>query len=464
MTDMNEVLECESGRFPKGTLKGVVILVLGALLSYWLYSSLPYQESANKGLALLLFIAILWFTEALHITVTALMIPVVALAIGMPGLTTTKAFESFADPVIFLFFGGFALATALHAQKLDSKIAMWLISMSGSNLAATTFSMFGVTLLLSMWISNTATATIMLPLAMGILSHLDKEKDRNTFVFILLGIAYSASVGGVSTLVASPPNAIVARELGMDFMDWLKVGIPMVLVLIPLMLLSMYIVLRPNLNRKIEVTVKEIPWTPLRVIVMLIFACTALAWVFSTRIASYIGISSADSWIAVMAAIAVVASGAANWKQLSDNTQWGVLLLFGGGLTLSMLLQSSGASAALGQQVSQTFGGAHPFFVILAVAIFINVLTEFTSNTASASMMVPMFAAVAPEMGMEPDALVLIIGIGAACSFMLPVATPPNALVFGTGLIKQREMISVGLVLNVLCITVISLWAYFVWL
>ena len=461
MTEISSTLAKPDGRFPKGTAKGVAILIIAALLAYGLYAVLPYQDSANKGLALLLFIAILWFTEAIHITITALLIPVVALAIGMPDLTTKKAFETFADPIIFLFFGGFALATALHAQKLDRKIAMWLISLSGSNLAIATLAIFGVTAFLSMWISNTATAAMMLPLALGMLSHLDKGRDRNTFVFILLGIAYSASIGGLGTLVGSPPNAIAARALDMDFAGWLKIGLPMMLFLLPMMLLAMFIVLRPNLNRKMEVEIEDIPWTPLRVVAMLIFVCTAVAWIFGGKVAALLGITSPDSWIAVAAAIAVVVSGAASWKQVADNTEWGVLFLFGGGLTLSALLQSSGTSLVLGQQVAQTFGSAHPFVVILVVAIFINVLTEFTSNTASAALLVPVFAAIGAEMGMPPEVLVLVIGIGASCAFMLPVATPPNAIVFGTGLIRQREMISVGLVLNVFCIILISLWAYF---
>lgn len=461
MSENSDALSRMDGRMPRGVIKGKITLVIATLLACLLYWVLPYDEGVKKGLALLLFVAIMWFTEAVHITVTALMIPVIAVAIGMPDVTTKKALSTFADPIIFLFFGGFALATALHTQRLDRKIALWLISLSGSNLAIATLAIFGVTAFLSMWISNTATAAMMLPLAMGMLTHLDSKKDRNTFVFLLLGIAYSASIGGLGTLVGSPPNAIAAQALNVDFAGWMRIGLPMMLVLLPLMLLAMFIVLRPNLNRKIHVEMEDIPWTPLRVISMLIFAGTALAWIFGGKISSWLGITSPDSWIAVVAAIAVVVSGAATWKQVSDNTEWGVLFLFGGGLTLSALLQSSGTSLVLGQQVAQTFGDAHPFIVILIVAIFINILTEFTSNTASAALLVPVFAAIAIEMGMPKEVMVLVIGIGASCAFMLPVATPPNAIVFGSGLIEQREMVTVGAVLNVFCVILISLWAYF---
>ena len=445
----------------KKVIKGVAITAVAAILSIVLYNILPYDSNANKGIALLLFIAILWFTEAVHITVTALMIPVLGVAIGIPELSTKKALSTFADPIIFLFFGGFALATALHIQQLDKKIAFWLISLSGSHLGVATMSIFGVTAFLSMWISNTATAAMMLPLALGMMQHLDKTKDRNTFVFILLGIAYSASIGGLGTMVGSPPNAIASAALDLDFTGWMEYGLPMMLVLLPVMLLSMFIVLRPRLNQKVTVTTEVIPWTLPRVITLIIFLATAIAWISGSYIGKTFGISSPDTWVAVLAAIAVILFGSASWKQVSDGTDWGVLLLFGGGLTLSALLKDSGASLVLGQQVANTFGTSHPFVIIVIVTIFIIALTEFTSNTASAALLVPVFASIAAQMGMPKEVLVLVIGIGASCAFMLPVATPPNAIVFGSGLIKQREMINVGLVLNVFCVVVISLWAYF---
>ncbi len=450
-----------STTLPIGVTKGIAITTVAAILAVILYNILPYDSNANKGLALLLFIAILWFTEAIHITITALMIPVLGVALGLPELTTKKALTTFADPIIFLFFGGFALATALHVQKLDKKIAFWLISLSGSHLGVATLAIFAVTAFLSMWISNTATAAMMLPLALGMLSHLDQEKDRNTFVFILLGIAYSASIGGLGTLVGSPPNAIAAKALDLDFAGWMKYGLPMMLVLLPLMLLSMFIVLRPRLNQKVTVQTEEIPWTAPRLIALVVFIITAIAWILGDVLKENFGISSPDTWVAIWAAIAVVTFGLASWKQVSENTDWGVLFLFGGGLTLSALLKDSGASLVLGQQVASTFVQTHPLIVIFVVTTFIIALTEFTSNTASAALLVPVFATIASQMGMPAEVLVLIIGIGASCAFMLPVATPPNAIVFGTGLIKQKEMINVGIILNICCIILISLWAYF---
>lgn len=456
-----ENVELLSAQAPITDFRGLVIAIVAALISAVLYQILPYDSDVNKGLTILAFVAIMWFTEAVHITVTALIVPLFTILFKIPDMDTKAALAGFADPIIYVFFGGFALATALHMQKLDRKIAVWLISLSRGNTFVAVHLLFAVTAFLSMWISNTATAAMMLPLAMGLMSHLDKEKDRNTFVFVLLGIAYCASIGGLGTVVGSPPNAIAAKALGLDFAGWMKFGLPMMLALLPLMLFSLFIVLKPNLSAKVEVEHEDIPWTLHRVIAMLIFLAAAVAWIFGDTLKKELGISSPDSFVALTAAVAVVIFGVVRWREVARNTDWGVLLLFGGGITLSTLLQKSGASAALGQEMASTFVLAHPFIVILAVSAFIIFLTEFTSNTASAALLVPVFASVAEQMGMPKEVMVLIIGIGASCAFMLPVATPPNAIVFGTGIVTQRDMLKVGMVLNILSIALVAAWAYF---
>ena len=448
--------------FPQGTHKSLLTVVAAALISWVVYSVLPYDIPANKGLAILLFVAILWFTEALHITVTALIVPVLAAVSGVPGMGTKQALAGFADPIIYIFFGGFALATALHVQKLDRKIALWLISLSRGSMLVSVLALFAVTAFLSMWISNTATTATMLPLAMGMMSHLDPEKDRKTFVFVLLGIAYASSVGGLGSLVGSPPNAIAAKALGLDFRGWMNYGLPMMLALMPLVLFSMYVVLRPDFSRKVDIGDSEpIPWNLPRLLTLLVFIVTAIAWILGAQIKSTFGIDSPDTVVALAAAVTVVVLGLVTWRDVAANTDWGVLLLFGGGIALSSLLDKSGASLALGQALASQFVTTHPFIVILAVAAFIIMLTEFTSNTASAALLVPVFASIATQLNLPKEALVMVIGIGASCAFMLPVATPPNAIVFGTGLIKQREMMQVGMLLNVLCIILVTLWAYF---
>ena len=453
-------VELLSAQLPITDFKGLFITLIAAVLCFGIYQILPYDINANKGIAVLLFVAILWFTEAVHITVTALMVPVLAAVIGIPEMNVKTALSGFADPIIYIFFGGFALATALHMQRLDRKIALWLISLSRGNMKIAVLAIFGVTAFLSMWISNTATAAMMLPLALGMMDHLDREKERKTFVFVLLGIAYCASIGGLGTIVGSPPNAIAAKALELDFVGWMKMGLPMMLLILPLMLLSLYIILRPNLSERVEVKEEHIPWTLHRVLAMLIFLCAVVAWILGDKIKTVFGITNPDTVVALAAAVAVVVFGVTRWKEIARNTDWGVLLLFGGGIALSTLLQKSGASLALGQQLATAFVLAHPLIVILAVAAFIIFLTEFTSNTASAALLVPIFASIATQMGLPKEVLVFVIGIGASCAFMLPVATPPNAIVFGTGLIKQREMMRVGILLNILCIFLVGFWAY----
>ncbi len=458
--DGNEYLFTDT--FPKGTGKGLIITAIAAIISLIVFNVLPFDTDVNKGLSMLLFIGTLWLTEALHVTITAILVMIIGVAIGIPDFDTKSALSSFANPTIYLFFGGFALASALHVQSLDKKIALKLISLSGGKLGNAVMLIFFATAMLSMWISNTATAAMMLPLAIGMLSQVDREKDRGTFVFVLLGIAYSASLGGLGTIVGSPPNAIAAKALEISFIDWMKFGLPLTFVLTPLLLGAMYLVLKPNLNVRINsIDQPDIPWTKPRIITIVVFIVTALSWIFGNKLGEYFEISDIDAIIALSAAAAVVSLGLVSWKQVSDNTDWGVLMLFGGGIALSNVLKSSGASLVMGETVANALMTTPLFLVMLAIAVFIIFLTEFASNTASAALLVPVFVAIAEQMGLPIEVLVMIIGIGASCAFMLPVATPPNAIVFGTGLIKQSEMVRVGMVLNIVASIIVACWAYF---
>ncbi|MBC8952844.1 DASS family sodium-coupled anion symporter [Xenorhabdus sp. PB62.4] len=460
--DASESLTPAIGPTPSNK-RGLIIFALDIILLIALLKFLPYGEKANAGLALMAFVGVLWLTEAIHVTITALCIPI--LAVGMGLMNTGDALESFANPIIFLFFGGFALATALHIQGLDRLIANRLLMIARGRLSVAVLLIFGITALLSMWISNTATAAMMLPLVLGILANLDVRSERNTFVFVLLGVAYSASIGGLGTLVGSPPNAIAAAQLGMDFITWMKYGVPMVIILMPVMVGLMYFMLRPNLNHKFDLELEQLEWNGKRVIAMSIFLLTVVCWIFSSLISDALGgVKDLDTIIAVSAAILIGISGVSTWSQIQNNTEWGVLMLFGGGLTLSAVMKNSGASEVMANGMAATFGTSPWFVIIIAVATFIIFLTEFTSNTASAALLVPIFATIAEALGMPVMVLTMIIGIGASCAFMLPVATPPNAIVYGSGYIKQIEMVRVGMVLNVACIAIISAIAWFFWL
>lgn len=450
--------------------KNGIIFILDIVLFFVLLKVLPYESKASAGLALLAFVAVLWLTEALHVTVTALLVPLLAIALDL--VSTKQALVAFADPTIFLFFGGFSLATALHIQKLDKMIANKIMALARGNLFIAIIYLFLITAFLSMWMSNTATAAMMLPLAMGILSQLDREKEHNTYVFVLLGIAYSASIGGMGTLVGSPPNAIVASNLHLTFADWLWYGLPIMIILLPLMIGTLYIIFKPKLHINFEQSFESIEMNSVRVLTLVIFVVIALTWVFSGQINPLISgllglqknIVSFDSVVALLAAIVICSTGIASWKQIQESTDWGVLMLFGGGLTLSAVLKDSGASKILADSIVFMIEGQHFYLIGLLVAAFIIFLTEFTSNTASAALLVPIFISIAQSLGMPEIGLALIIGLGASCAFMLPVATPPNAIVFGSGQVKQSEMVKAGFVLNLVCILVISTMGYLFWL
>ncbi|QLB21209.1 transporter [Vespertiliibacter pulmonis] len=451
------------------TVINSTIFIADIILFFGLLAFLPFDAQANKGLALLAFVAVLWLTEALHVTITALLVPILAIALGI--VTSKEALVNFADPTIFLFFGGFALAAALHIQKLDQMIANNIMRLARGKLSLAVVYLLCVTAFLSMWISNTATAAMMLPLAMGILSKLDREKEHNTYVFVLLGIAYSASIGGMGTVVGSPPNNIVASNLNLTFADWLGYGLPVMIILMPLMIGVLYVVFKPNLNRTFKFDFDKIEMSRSRVITLVIFVAIALSWIFSKQlnplISNLLGIkkiTSFDSVIALVAAALLCIARVVSWEEIQKNTEWGVLMLFGGGLTLSTVLGKTGASKVMADGIVFLIQGGHFYLIALIVATFIIFLTEFTSNTASAALLVPIFISIAQALNMPPVGLALIIGLGASCAFMLPVATPPNAIVFGTGEVKQREMVRAGIWLNLLCIFVIATYGYLFWL
>ncbi|MDO4674832.1 DASS family sodium-coupled anion symporter, partial [Campylobacter sp.] len=403
--------------------------------------------------------------------ITAILIPILAASTGLMGVK--EALRGFADPNIFLFFGGFALAATMHFQKLDKIIAQRILSLAKGNFTLAVFYLFFATAFLSMWMSNTATTAMMLPLAIGMLSQLNFAENKNTYCFVLLGIAFSASIGGIGTLVGTPPNAIVATNLNITFAQWLKYGIPVVIIFMPLMIAVLYFTLRPRLHFKVGTNLEEkIPMDKQKYITLMIFILIASCWIFSSHINPLLSeffnlgkkISSFDSLVALLAAVLVCVFGVVDWEKIQKNTDWGVLMLFGGGITLSLILKDSGASKVMADGIISLVQGKNLFFIVLLLAFFIVFLTEFTSNTASAALIVPLCVSIAESLGVSALTLALIIGIGASCAFMLPVATPPNAIVFGTGYIRQGQMIRVGIYLNILCSIILASLAYFFWL
>lgn len=442
-------------------LRTLACLAFAALV----HGSVSGPEALRAGLALFTLIGGLWMTQALHLSVTALLVPLLATGAGLMDLRS--ALGAFAHPIIFLFLGGFALAAALQQQGLDHALAQAVMRLARGRRALAVGLLFGLTALLSMWISNTATAAMVLPMALGLLHGDGPEGAERSIgererVFVLLGVAYSASIGGVGTLVGSPPNAIASAEAGIGFADWLWFGVPLVLLLMPLMVAVLYLLLRPRLGGRLALAdPAPFHWTPARRTTLLIFVLTAAGWVGAAPLGAALGVrSDMDSWVALAAVVALVASRSLTWDALEQRTHWGVLLLFGGGLALSQVMQVSGASRFLADALVGAVQGASPLWLLLGVVTFVVFLTELVSNTASAALLVPVFVGVAQAMGLPPAVLAAAIAVSASCAFMLPVATPPNAIVFATDQVPQATMMRCGLALNLACIVVITLLSH----
>lgn len=454
----------------KKSTRGYIILALDFLLFLTLIKMLPFTPMENRGLALLVFIGILWLTEAFNITVTSLMVPI--LAIGLNVLPTKAAFSPFSEPIIFMFFGGFVLAAVMNIQKLDLWIANHIIRLASGNLKLTVLYLFAATAGLSLFINNTAVAAMMLPLTLGILKKVDLKTNRDLYVFVLLGIAFSASIGGIGTLTGSAPNAILASQLKITFSEWLFYGMPVTILLMIGMVFSLLVILRPNFNVPFEISLEEIPMTGRRKITLAVFVIAAFFLVFGSWLEPMIRsalelsqpIKNFDAVVAMTAVIILCVTHTATWSEIQDRTEWGVLMLFGGGLVLGIVLKETGASKILADTIVSYIGVQHWLVMTLVLTAFIVFLTEFTSNTATAALMIPIFISVAEGVGLPSVSLAAIVACSASCAFMLPIATPPNAIVFSTGYIKQSEMVKVGFLLNIISTLVIGGLTYFFWI
>ena len=438
-------------------------LIGTACLFMFMLNYLPFDTSINQGLALLVCAALLWLTEAMHISITALLIPVVAIFLGIFDVKT--AMSGFSSPIIYLFFGGFVLAAAIHTQGIDKLIAQKLLVLSKGKFGVACFMLFFATAGLSMWISNTATTTIMLPLALGLLTQLDSKIHMKTYVFVLLGIGYSANIGGIGTVLGSPPNAIAAAQAGISFTEWLEFGLVAVALMLPTMLLTLYLLYKPDLSMQFKVDhSSKNKLTNAGELTLVIFVGTAICWIQSKDLSAMLGgIKSFDSVIALTSVVLLSALGLVKWKDIQSTTEWSVLILFGGGITLSKVLSTTGTSAFLAEQMSIWLGGAQMAMFVFAIIAFVVILTNFASNTASATLLVPIFASIAEAFGMPVVMVCALIGIAANCAFMLPIGTPPNAIIYGSGYVKQSQMMKAGLVINLASTFIIYFIAHLLW-
>ncbi|MAR96544.1 MAG: Anion transporter [Candidatus Marinimicrobia bacterium] len=432
-------------------IKKMTIIALWAGFSFVFSSFLADDLEIKRGLFILLVCAGLWMSEIIPLPVTALIVPVLAYFFKI--LTPAAAMAPFSNTIIFLFMGGFTLAALLNRYNIDLWLADRVIRLAGGNLWLSIIGFYGVTSILSMFISNTATTAMMVPIAVSLI---DKQFPRMR-TMLLLGTAYAANIGGNGTVVGSPPNAIAAAALELTFFDWFKVGFPTLIFMFPLVIISLWFVIKPEKDayvNKIDNTAFE--WSARSKGAVCLFLFTVICWIFSSQISSYIGLKKFDHMIAIFITAMAPALGLISWKELEKKIGWGILIIFGGGLCLSSILGSTGTTAWIASSIFNSISNA-PLWTILIVSVAMMVfLTEISSNTGSAAILVPVMFALSDQFNPAfAFAMVFGIGLAANCAFMLPIATPPNALVYGTGFIEQKQMLKTGMVLNLCSIVVI---------
>src|SRR6056300_439813 len=463
----------------KKNKKKYIGLFLG-IIFFLVTCILPAPSSLNSNAWLTLGVALLmatwWLAEAIPLPATGL-IPLVMFPILSVSCIKQTA-QGFSHPIIFLFLAGFIIGLAMQHTGLHKRIAYYIISKFKKGPRSIIFGFMAGTAFLSMWISNSATAIMMLPIALSIITVLNENKvnpkNNNFDKALVLSIAFSATIGGIATIIGTPPNTVMAAMLSelygyeISFIDWLKIGLPTSLLLLPISwLILTYVCFPISSNVMVETNIinnkiKELgKITQDEILVGIVFIITAFLWISRKWISSLLetlipngGLN--DSSIALLSAIIlfILPSIKDNNSRLIDwsvvqKIPWGALILIGGGLDLASVISSSGLAAWIGELSSNFEGISIILIVILSVAIII-ILTELTSNTATASTFIPIFGATALGLGQDPLLLIIPATLGASCAFMMPVATPPNTIAYASGHIKISDMVRAGIWLNII--------------
>jgi sodium-dependent dicarboxylate transporter 2/3/5 len=465
-------------------------LVLGPLISVLMLLIGPPDallDPAWRTAAMGVLMAIWWATEAVPIAVTALLPIILFPLLQIREIEDTVT--PYSNKVIYLFLGGFVVAFAMQRWNLHRRIALNILQYTGGNGRALIGGFMLASALISMWVMNTSTTMMLLPIAVSIITVIHNsvkkldEKARTDFqCALLLGVAYASSIGGIATLVGTAPNAILVAFMQenygteIDFARWMLVGLPVTAVMLPLSWFALTRVVfkvdfktsgegRAELKRmKDEMGRITVPETR----VAIVFTTMALAWITRPLLTGFPGLEALeDSMIAMAGAVALflIPSGDKDdpmllrW-QYAEQLPWGVLILFGGGLALANAVADTGLAAWIGSSLQAL--GALPLLVIIGVtATLIIFLTELTSNIATTTTFLPVVGAIAIEAGFDPILVTVPVTLAASCAFMLPVATPPNAIVFGSGLLTIPKMVRAGISLNIIGIFVVSAAAYF---
>ena len=463
----------------------------------------PFLHPGRATLAMLVWMALWWMTEAVDIEVTALL-PLVAFPLAGI-MSIEEAAAPYSSSVVYLFLGGFVLALAIQRCGLDRRIAFVTLRLVGTTPGRLVAGMLATCAFLSMWISNTAAAAMMVPIAIAVVDLVlrtktgvgfdpkqgipaDRVDERNFATALVLAIAYGASIGGVATLIGSPPNGIAARfiqqtyNIEVTFLKWLAVGLPLTLVMLPV---AWFILVRVAFRSRLGPIEggREFLDAELAKLgrlshgeraVLAVFAATVCLWITRPWVVAikvgglqpFGGLTDAGvAMIAALVLFLIPVGGKAGLRAMdwsyAVQLPWGVLLLFGGGLSLAAATEATGVAAYIGS-LTQHLGGLPVLGVVLAIVAITVFASELTSNTAQVALMLPLLAAAAPGFGVPPALLLIPCTLAASLAFMMPVGTPPNAIVFGTGLVKIPQMIRAGFMLNVAGIVIVTAFAYLV--
>lgn len=453
-------------------------LIAGLVLFALIYGVFPVDDQAMRvTAATAVLMGAWWMTEAIPLAATAL-VPLVVFPLSQV-VKFGEISSSYAEPTIFLFMGGFILALGMQKWNLHRRLALNVVLLVGTKPKQLVLGFMVATGFLSMWVSNTATAVVMLPIGMSVLQLTAETvggmKNQKRFATgLMLAIAYAASIGSLGTIIGTPPNALLVAymrdnhgvEIG--FGQWMLVGVPMAVVFTVLAWLALITVFRPEMDsipggrELIRSEVEKMGRiTPPEIATGIVFAGAALGWIFIPLT----GLNISDATIGLVAALLLFMLPAGDGKRLMDwdtanELPWDVLLLFGGGLALSKMFSTSGLSLWIGE-LAKGLAGLPIILLIAAVAILVLVLTEFTSNTATAATFMPILAGVAVGINVPILLLTIPVALAATCAFMLPVATPPNAIAYGSGYVRIADMLRGGVWLNIIAIVLITVVTYF---
>lgn len=437
-------------------LRIALALLFAMLFLFWQF---PISDQAHIVMAITAFTGFLWFSEALPLHVTALLSTILLIVFG--GSAPGDAFSPYFAPTIVLFFGGFMIARAMQKHRLDHRIAHRFCSRFGTDPSRFILGLMIITAFLSFWISNTAATAMMLPIAMITITHSGLEPGKSDFAkAAILGIAFAATIGGIGTIVGTPPNGITVANLAeegvtVSFIEWMYYGMPFVVLFLPIAWLILTSIYRPEI-RRIRIEKDRGGWTRKQLLIILVGALTMAAWITS------FAHGVPDSVVSVGAVILLYGLSLLDTDDVS-RISWSTLLLFGGGLSLGVAIDASGLGAYLGSAFSTLITGQSLILLFLSVIAFAVVMTLSASNTATAALLVPIIIPLAKTLGIGIKQLAILAGMGTSLDFLVPVGTPPSAIAYSSGHISVFDMFKAGVFITIAGVLLLAVMAYLYW-